>query len=141
MRRASVLAVALSLGCVFGPRPMIPLTDDAGAFNPSAGADAGRGASTDAGTSGVIGADASAPVDVAPFDAPPGGGEADGGSSNFDSHCYPVRSDGGDAGYIDEEGDPCDPTQVRDGGRGDAADASDADATGDGPDGVTRGLR
>ncbi len=115
---------------------MIPLRDDdAGNYNPAAGADAGRGGGGDGGVVGV--ADASVPsFDVAASDGPPEAQDAAGGS--FDSHCFRMASDGGDAGYVDEDGAPCIPNA--DGGRGDVPDASDADAARDtAGDGVTSG--
>ncbi len=135
-KRWTCLAVVLGLGCAFTTRPMIPLNDDdAGNYNPAAGADAGRGGGGDGGVVAV--ADASVPsFDVAAFDGPPPAADVAGGS--FDSHCHRVDSDGGDAGYVDEDGAPCIP--ATDGGGGDVPDASDADAARDtAGDGVTSG--
>jgi len=115
---------------------MIPAMDDGGNFNPSVGVDAGRQNGGDAGA--IARADAGSAADVgAALDAAPAT-EHDAATGALDSHCHRVASDGGDAGYVDEDGAPCDPTV--DGGRADVADASDADAARDtSGDSVTSG--
>ena len=115
---------------------MIPARDDAGDFNLGVSADAGRHNNTDAGAiasfDAASGADVGAGLDAAPAT------EHDAAAGALDSHCHRVASDGGDAGYVDEDGAPCDPTV--DGGHGDVVDASDADAARDtSGDGVTSG--
>lgn len=126
-KRVTCLVVVLGVSCVFTPRPMIPLSDDAGSTIPGLFTDAGRGAGGDAGIAGG-GADASAPYDV-PLALDGAPAAAPDASANFDSLCHRVPSDGGDAGYLDDEGSPCDPEA--DGGARDVPDASDADASRD----------
>jgi hypothetical protein len=119
--RVGVLVV-LATGCIFTPRPMIPVTDDdAGGGFVAALSDAGR-ASSDAATgvpaadAGSVARDASAGVD-----APP---------SPNDSNCRRA----GDAGFVDDAGNPCDPrTTDDDGGAPATPDAAcDRDAATDG---------
>ncbi len=115
---------------------MIPAADDASFGNPALNTDAGRGGGGDAGA--IASLDASTSADAARLDGPPETHDAAAGS--LDSRCRRVESDGGDAGYVDEDGAPCDPTV--DGGHGDVVDASDADAARDTPgDGVMSGAR
>jgi len=108
-RLSWVVVMVLGAGCVFTPRPMIPLTDDAGG-----GGFTGLGDSAVTGTpSSDAGAVSSA--DAAASDAAPG---------PFDSECR-RESDAGDSGYIDRDGQPCDPSSPRaDGGARDVPDAS-----------------
>jgi hypothetical protein len=126
-RLSWVVVMVLGAGCVFTPRPMIPLTDDAGGGFTGLGDSAVTGTpSADAGP--TYSSDASA------SDAPPG---------PFDSECRRA-GDAGDSGYIDRDGQPCDPSAPRaDGGArdvpdascdaGDASDATDGEACDGGP--------
>lgn len=118
-RLSWVVVMVLGAGCVFTPRPMIPLTDDAGG-----GGFTGLG---DSAVTGTPSADAGTAYagDASASDAPPG---------PFDSECR-RESDAGDSGYIDRDGHACDPSSPRaDGGARDVPDAS-CDA-GDASDGA-----
>ncbi len=109
-KRLGCLVFLLGAGCIFTPRPMIPLEEsDAGdTSQANSGADAATGAVADA-SAGYFG-DSAAP-------------------NPDDSNCHRA----GDAGYTDEGSAPCDPMASRDGG----SDAGDADcgAADDGGDG------
>jgi hypothetical protein len=106
---------------------MIPLDPDGGGLA-SDFSDAGGGFRADSATGAIPGADSGAPWsgDAAASDAP---------AAPADSRCRPA-GDGGDAGFLDEQGRPCDPTAAKSGDAG-AADVPDAtcdgsaDATGD----------
>lgn len=117
--------VVLGAGCVFTPRPMIPLEgDDAGEVAGALG-DGGRATGGDA-WMGTPSADGGTGFSGdAAADAPP---------SERDSECRPT-GDAGDAGYIGRDGSPCDPA-ARDGGARDVPDAAcdgPSDAPPDGP--------
>jgi hypothetical protein len=87
------------MGCVFTPRPMIPAAPDGGEFTGAVGADGGV-AAVDAGVVTPV-ADAGA--------AWTGDASADAPAPPTDDQCRPA-SDAGDAGYVNRDGDPCDPT-------------------------------
>ena len=129
LRRWCWVGVVLGAGCVFTSRPMIPLQDDdAGNGFVQSPSDAGRVAGGGVDASTGLNSDASA-MDAAFDGAPP---------NALDTHCKPVAADGGDGGYLDPDGSPCDPS-VRDAGRDGAVDASDgatdaSDAAADGGD-------
>ena len=126
-KRLTGVVLVFAAGCVFTPRPMIPLDPDGGGLA-SDFSDAGGGFRADSATGAIPGADSGAPWsgDAAASDAPP---------APADSRCRPA-GDGGDAGFLDEQGRPCDPTAAKSGDAG-AADVPDAtcdgsaDATGD----------
>lgn len=126
-KRLTGVVWVFAAGCVFTPRPMIPIVPDDGGLA-SASPDDGGGFRGDSATGVIPSADSGAPWlgDAAASDAPP---------SPLDSRCRPV-GDGGDAGFRDEQGRPCDPTatETGDGGAADVRDATcdgAADATGD----------
>ncbi|MDO9018651.1 MAG: hypothetical protein Q7V43_17160 [Myxococcales bacterium] len=126
-KRLTGVVLVFAAGCVFTPRPMIPFAPDGGDLA-SASPDAGGAFGADAATGVIPGADSGAPwsADAAASDAPP---------APADSRCRPA-GDGGDAGYLDEQGRPCDPTatETNDGGAADVRDAAcdgSADAAGD----------
>jgi hypothetical protein len=126
-KRLTGVVLVFAAGCVFTPRPMIPLDPDGGGLA-SDFSDAGGGFRADSATGAIPGADSGAPWsgDAAASDAP---------AAPADSRCRPA-GDGGDAGFLDEQGRPCDPTAAKSGDAG-AADVPDAtcdgsaDATGD----------
>ena len=111
-KRLTWLVWLLGVGCVFTPRPMIPLeeSDAGGSSLTNGGGDAGQQPERDAAT----GAAADGATDYF--------GDAAAPSPN-DSACHRA-GDAGDAGYIDEGGAPCDPRASGDGGAGDASDAA-----------------
>lgn len=121
LRRVGLVLVVAAAGCIFTPRPMIPLDPDAGGGLANMGDDVGRTGYGDSGAA-IPGADAgAASFDAPASDAPPG---------TADSDCRPR----GDAGFFDDAGNPCDPTAgAGDGGAHEAPDAScDADVASDG---------
>lgn len=126
-KRLTGVVLVFAAGCVFTPRPMIPLDPDGGDLA-NASPDAGGAYRADSATGAIPGADSAAPwpADASADASPP---------APVDSRCHPA-GDGGDAGYLDEQGRPCDPTatETGDGGAADVRDATcdgSADATGD----------
>lgn len=101
--------VVLGLGCIFTPKPSIPDSPDGGFATGYADA----GAAADIGT-GVVSNDDAGRA----FDAP----GADVGAPPTDSPCRP----NGDGGYINADGEACDPTAVDAGTRDARCDAGDA---------------
>jgi len=117
----------LSVGCVFGSRPILPGDDyDAGAPDRTSDSGAFTGAPDAGAVPGL--ADAAAMADG-------------GGNETLDSDvCIPAPgmgvADGGDAGYVLRDGGaPCDPAiNVRDAGA-DASEVGAVDAVVDAPEG------
>lgn len=139
-RRTSFLLPALLAwfaACVINTRPHLPDEEN----------DAGRvNVGFDAATAGG-GADSGAPMNPAadastPADAPPPAEDAAGGGTEFNDSCFAANAprdggafagdvpDGGDAGFVDNAGNPCDPRRPRDAGA-DARDGDDAPTTPD----------
>lgn len=133
LRRATILLMGLLVGlaaCVINTRPHLPgdaVGDDAGrnvlAF------DAGVGDAVPDLTGTTTATDAGPTDGAPPLRDGAGGGETD-------ASCIPVGrradggpsevTDGGDAGFIDREGRPCDPTRPQDAGGDAGNDGGDA---------------
>ncbi|MDB4932335.1 MAG: hypothetical protein JWM10_4819, partial [Myxococcaceae bacterium] len=116
LRRVGLVLVVAAAGCIFTPRPMIPVeADDGGGGLANMGTDAGRINAGDSAV-GTPAADAGGFVydTSAPSDALPG---------TMDSDCRPR----GDAGYLDDAGNPCDPTTGLGDGGAEVTDASCSD--------------
>ena len=105
-------------GCVFTSRPMIPATGgESDASNVYA---ASGDAATTGPTDGVQGR-SDGGLDAAPDGPPP----------NADLDCNPRAVDGGDGGFVDRDGGPCDPERAGDASADAATDGHDDAADGD----------
>lgn len=135
------LLLTLITACVINTRPHLPLEDDGGRTMAVSDASAAFDAGVLTGATGDTGAtDLGVASDGAPPAATPDGAarddadngfelddclsaDADRGDGGTDGGDARVRGDGGDAGFTDSRGRPCDPAARRDASVRDGSDA------------------